>query len=97
MSFSYFMGRDGYNKRTLKTAKKSIRAGENNVDYLIERPEKDPVLSKLHELYHSLLNHQGFGEIRVEMKILKRGQKEVILHFGKQYRFVVDVPPPEKT
>jgi hypothetical protein len=36
------------------------------------------------------LQHDGFGEIRVEVKILKRRQKEVILHCGKQYRFVVD-------
>ena len=38
-----------------------------------------------------MLLHDGFGEMSVETKILKRGQKEVIVHFGKQYRFVVDV------
>lgn len=64
----------------------------NSVDYHTECTEKDPVFSKLHDLYNRLLMHQGFGEIRIEMKILKRGQKEVILHFGKQYRFVVDFP-----
>lgn len=37
-----------------------------------------------------MLAHNGFGELRVETRILKRGQKEIIVHFGKQYRFVVD-------
>lgn len=50
------------------------------------------VLTKLHELYQEAIAHDGFAEIRVEMRILRRGQKEVILHCGKQYRFVVDYP-----
>ncbi|MCX4187778.1 hypothetical protein OMP95_07965 [Methylophaga sp. OBS4] len=52
----------------------------------------DSVKTKLIELFDDVLQHDGFGEIRVEMKILKRQQKEVILHCGKQYRFVVDNP-----
>jgi hypothetical protein len=50
------------------------------------------VKSKLLELFDDVLEHDGFGEIKVEMKILKRQQKEVILHCGKQYRFVIDNP-----
>lgn len=49
------------------------------------------VKQKLLELFDDVLTHDGFGEIRIETKILKRQQKEVILHCGKQYRFVVDV------
>ena len=48
--------------------------------------------NKIISLFHELLGHNGFGDLKVEVKILKRGQKEVILHCGKQYRFVVDVP-----
>lgn len=51
------------------------------------------VLDRFHSLYESLLSHDGFGEIRVEVKLLKRGQKEILLHCGKQYRFVVDYRP----
>lgn len=51
-----------------------------------------PVKAKLLELVDDVLAHDGFGDIRVEIKILKRRQKEVILHCGKQYRFVVDAP-----
>lgn len=50
------------------------------------------VLAKIHQLYESVFRHDGFGEIRVEVKLLKRGQKEIIIHCGKQYRYVVDYP-----
>lgn len=49
------------------------------------------VMSKIEELFQGLLRHEGFGELRVEVRLLKRGQKEVIVHCGKQYRYVVDV------
>ncbi len=48
------------------------------------------VLEKITELYASVFEHDGYGEIKVEMKILRRGQKEVIIHCGKQYRYIVD-------
>lgn len=48
------------------------------------------VFEKINELYTGLLEHDGYGELRVEVKILKKGQKEVILHCGKQYRYVID-------
>lgn len=54
-------------------------------------PSIEPVRSKLIELLDDVLKHDGFGDIHVEVKILKRRQKEVILHCGKQYRFVVDM------
>ncbi len=50
------------------------------------------VLAKMRQLYETLFRHDGFGEMRVEMRILKRGQKEVVIHCGKQYRYVVDYP-----
>ncbi|MDR0674125.1 MAG: hypothetical protein LBF93_10855 [Zoogloeaceae bacterium] len=51
------------------------------------------VLEKLRALYLEAFAHDGFAGIQVEMRILRRGQKEVILHCGKQYRFVVDYTP----
>ena len=50
--------------------------------------------SQLNELLDDILAHEGFGTIRVDVRLLKRGQKEVILDCGKQYRFVVDFPAP---
>lgn len=51
---------------------------------------------KLLSLLDEVLVHDGFGSIRVDVRLLKRGQKEVVLDCGKQYRFVVDMPatPP---
>ena len=48
------------------------------------------ILEKLQQLYHEIFAHDGYGDMRVEMRILRRGQKEVIIHCGKQYRYVVD-------
>ena len=47
------------------------------------------VKAKLLELYEEIFAHNGYGEIKVNMRILHRGQKEVIIHCGKEYRFVV--------
>ena len=51
------------------------------------------VKTKVLELYDEVFAHNGYGEIKIEIRILHRGQKEVILHCGKQYRFVVDYYP----
>lgn len=48
------------------------------------------VLAKLKDLYTEAIAHDGFAELKVEIRILRRGQKEVILHCGKQYRYVID-------
>lgn len=54
------------------------------------------VMEQLAKLYEEVFSHDGYGEIRLEMRILRRGQKEVIIHCGKQYRFVVDFAKPGK-
>jgi hypothetical protein len=41
-------------------------------------------------LYRDLFDHDGYGDLRIEMKIKSAGQKEIILHCGRQYRFLVD-------
>lgn len=56
-------------------------------------PNKAPVKVCLLQLFDELLKHDGFGTLRVDMRLLRRGQKEVILDCGKQYRFVVDFQP----
>lgn len=48
------------------------------------------VLNKIAELYQTLYEHDGFGELKIEMRILKRNQKEVVVHCGCQHRYVVD-------
>ena len=48
------------------------------------------VLKKIGELYQLLYEHDGYGEMTVSMRILKRSQKEVIIRCGCEHRFVVD-------
>jgi hypothetical protein len=49
------------------------------------------VKKRIDALYNMLVEHDGYGEMHIDFKILKKGQKEVIIHCGKQYRYVVDV------
>jgi len=51
-----------------------------------------PVQHRLLHLLDELIRHDGYGSLRIDVRLLKRGQKEVILDCGKQHRFVVDVP-----
>lgn len=50
--------------------------------------------SQLLGLLDDVLSHDGYGSIRIDVRLLKKGQKEVILDCGKQYRFVVDFVAP---
>jgi len=50
----------------------------------------EQVLERLTRLYHEVFAHDGYGDIRIEIRILRHDSKEVIIHCGKQYRFVVD-------
>lgn len=50
--------------------------------------------ARLHDLLDDVLRHDGYGAIRIDVRLLKKGQKEVILDCGKQYRYVVDFLTP---
>ncbi len=56
----------------------------------METATNEQILKQFEALYREVFEHDGYGDIRVEMKLMRRGQKEVIIHCGKQYRFVVD-------
>lgn len=49
------------------------------------------VKKQIISLYDMLAVHEGYGELKVEFKILKKDRKEIIIHCGKQYRYVIDV------
>ncbi len=53
------------------------------------------VKAVLLSIYDELFEHDGYATLKVEIRILRRGQKEVILDAGKQFRFVVDYRPQE--
>ena len=50
----------------------------------------EDVKKRINVLYNMLIEHDGYGEMHIDFKILKKGQKEIIIHCGKQYRYVVD-------
>ena len=52
------------------------------------------VKEKMLQLYDDLFRHDGYGEMKVEMRFLKRSRKEIIIHCGKEYRFVVEYRNP---
>ncbi|PHR27251.1 MAG: hypothetical protein COA36_09700 [Desulfotalea sp.] len=56
----------------------------------MEPSSNKEVLERFAQLYQEVFEHDGYGDIRLEMKILRRGQKEIIIHCGRQYRYVVD-------
>ena len=48
------------------------------------------IVVKLIELYADLFQHEGYGSMGVEIKFLKKGQKEVLIRCGKDYRYVIN-------
>lgn len=50
----------------------------------------DAIKDKLWTLYEELFQHDGYGELQLEMRTLNRGQKEVIISCGKQHRYIVN-------
>lgn len=48
------------------------------------------VKSKLIELFEEMFSHDGHSNMEVKISFLRRGQKEILLCCGKEYRFVVD-------
>jgi len=70
--------------------KDAMKSKEADKKTLVQRnPEAAAAWEKLGELFEDVLGHSGFGEIRVEVRWLSKGRKEVILASGKQYRFIV--------
>ena len=68
----------------------------------IKRPDgsatstNQKIIEKVAELYSDLYEHDGFGSMSIDMKILKRKQKEIVLKCGCEYRYVVDWTPPDR-
>jgi hypothetical protein len=56
-----------------------------------ERVQQD-IREKILELYDELFRHDGFGELSINIRFLKRNKKEVVIQCGKEYRYVVDYP-----
>lgn len=60
-------------------------------------PHSDPVIAQIVRLYLELFEHDGYGELKLDIRLLKRGQKEIVISCGKQYRFVINYDPTRKS
>ena len=49
----------------------------------------DRAEAKLMELFRGMADHNGFSELRVEVNLLKKGKKDVVLSSGKDFHFVL--------
>lgn len=64
----------------------------------MDTPLRDPheeIKQHLGRLLDDLMSHDGYGRMGIEIRLLKRGQKEVLIDCGRQYRYVVDFTAPE--
>jgi len=52
--------------------------------------EHERVLERIVSQYKEIFEHDGYGHICIEMRFLKRTQKEILVRCGKDYRYVVD-------
>ncbi len=49
----------------------------------------EAVMARIENLYRMLFDHNGYGEMTIEIRYLRKKEKEVLIRCGKQYRFVV--------
>ena len=75
---------NGYDLRLMPNKKPDKKTNQKTVHTSQE------VKEKMLQLYDELFLHDGYGELKVEMRLLRRRQKEIIIHCGKEYRYVVD-------
>jgi hypothetical protein len=68
-------------------AQKSLPAP---VERILSAPAARRMKALLNALVDDLLLHEGFGKIELDMKILTRRQKEIIVRGSKEHRFVLD-------
>ncbi|MGN0832252.1 MAG: hypothetical protein ACI4RD_01220 [Kiritimatiellia bacterium] len=57
---------------------------------ILEAPAVQKLKARLNTLLDEYLLHDGWGHLEMDMRILTRHQKEVVIRAGREYRFVVD-------
>ncbi len=57
---------------------------------ILESPAVLKLKARLNALLDEYVMHDGWGHLEMDMRILTRHQKEVVIRAGREYRFVVD-------
>ncbi len=61
-----------------------------NSSTILEAPAVKRLKTRMNALLDEYLLHDGWGHLEMDMKILTRHQKEVVIRAGREYRFLVD-------
>jgi hypothetical protein len=62
----------------------------------VKRDQNLEFLNHFIELYEAILDHHGYGDIEVSVRNSSVSEKEVILRFGKEFRFRVQADNTKK-
>lgn len=67
-------------------------------DCSMEKNKSDIEQAKIQLLksFDYIMNFSGFGHLEVDIRILKRGQKEILIRCGREHRLVLDFPDQDK-
>lgn len=57
---------------------------------MLDTPTVRSFKQQLIRLADEYLLHDGWGHMEVDMRIMTRRQKEIVIKAGREYRFVVD-------
>ena len=57
---------------------------------ILETPAVKKLKTRMNALLDEYLLHDGWGHLEMDMKILSRQQKEIVIHAGREFRFLVD-------
>ena len=57
---------------------------------MLESASAKRLKSQLCELVDEYLLHDGWGHLELDMKILARQQKEIVVKAGREYRYIID-------
>jgi hypothetical protein len=62
----------------------TIRRGPGRID-----ATADAARGKLNDCFADLLAHAGHGELRVEARWDRAGVREILIHYGRQFRYLI--------
>ncbi len=78
--------------RRISEGRETMKDAKHKEEEVSSSAELEKAGNCLQTLFLEIFKHNGFGSLDVGMRFLKRGQKEILIRCGREYRFVVDYP-----
>ncbi len=57
---------------------------------ILQQPAVRKLKAQLESIIDEYLKHDGWGHLEMDMRILTRQQKEIVIRAGREYRYLVD-------